>query len=96
MTSSKNGMRTFHVYRDEDVSGVSGTGVIAEGVLFSNGKVFVNWLSMHKVVEMADSVAEWLAVHGHDGKTRIVWDDELVEEPERAEEPPKKAAWKDD
>lgn len=76
-----NGMRTFHVHRDEDESGVSGTGVVAEGVLFSNGKVFVNWLSIHKIVECADSIAEWQAVHGHEGKTRIVWDDEILEEP---------------
>jgi hypothetical protein len=82
MTTAKNGMRTFHVIRIEDVSGVSGTGVIAEGVLFSNGKVFVNWLSMHKIVEMADSVAEWQAVHGHEGRTQIQWDDEKSEEAE--------------
>lgn len=80
----KSNIRTFQVVRDEDVSGVSGTGVIAEGVLFSGGKVFVNWISMHKIVEMADSVAEWQAVHGHEGKTRIVWDDEAEElEPEK-------------
>lgn len=79
---TKNGMRTFQVVREEDVSGVSGTGVIAEGVLFSNGKVVVNWISMHKIIEMADSVAEWQAVHGHEGKTKIVWDDEAEEEAE--------------
>lgn len=80
----KSNMRTFQVIRDEDVSGVSGVGVIAEGVLFSSGKVFVNWISMHKIVEMADSVAEWEAVHGHEGRTRIVWDDEEIEpEPEK-------------
>ena len=79
----KSNIRTFQVVRDEDVSGVSGTGVIAEGVLFSSGKVFVNWISMHKIVEMADSVAEWEAVHGHEGRTKIVWDDEAADvEPE--------------
>jgi hypothetical protein len=80
----KSNIRTFQVVRDEDVSGVSGVGVIAEGVLFSSGKVFVNWISMHKIVEMADSVAEWQAVHGHEGRTRIVWDDEAEDlEPEK-------------
>jgi hypothetical protein len=77
MGARMNGMRTFHVHRDEDESGVSGTGVIAEGVLFSNGKVVVSWLSMHKIIECADSVAEWQAVHGHEGRTRVVWDDEI-------------------
>ena len=93
----KNGMRTFHVYRDEDVSGVSGTGMIAEGVMFSSGRVFVNWLSMHKIVEMADSVAEWQAVHGHEGKTKILWDDEVDETEEETVEVGKKKAteWAD-
>ena len=80
--TSKNGMRTFHVIRTEDVSGVSGTGVIAEGVLFSNGKAVVNWISMHKIMEVVDSIAEWSAVHGHGGTTRIQWDDEPDVEPE--------------
>lgn len=83
MSSKNGGMRTFHVYRDEDVSGISGTGLIAEGVLFSNGKVVTNWLSMHKIVEFSDSMAEWQAVHGHDGKTRVVWDDEVLPEGKR-------------
>ena len=83
-----NGLRIFRVVRDEDVSGVSGTGVIAEGVLFSNGKVVVNWISMHKILEVVDSVAEWEAVHGHEGRTKIVWDDEATEaEATEAEEP---------
>ena len=94
--TSKNGMRTFHVYREEDVSGVSGTGVIAEGVLFSNGKVVVNWISMHKITEFSDSMAEWQAVHGHEGKTQVVWDDEKPEVAEATEEPKKKGnGWKD-
>ena len=80
--SEKSKIRTFVVVRKEDVSGVSGTGIIAEGALFSNGKVVVNWISMHKILEVVDSVAEWQAVHGHEGKTVILWDDEPAEEPE--------------
>ena len=95
MTSRQNGtLRIFHVVREEDVSGVSGVGIIAEGVLWSNGHVDVRWLSIHKITEHAESVAEWVAVHGHEGKTRIVWDDE-PEQAVEAVESPKKAAWKD-
>jgi hypothetical protein len=35
------GIQTFFLYRWEDVSGVSGTGVVAEGVRFGNGKCAV-------------------------------------------------------
>lgn len=83
MTSQSNRIRTFHVIRDEDMSGVSGTGVIAEGVLWSNGHVDVRWLSIHKITEHAESVAEWVAVHGHEGRTKIVFDDEVETDEEK-------------
>ena len=93
--TKKNNIRTFHVIRDEDVSGVSGTGIIAEGVLFSNSKVVVNWISMHKILEVVDSLAEWQAVHGHEGRTKIVWDDEVAEEEEAEESKRKATDWAD-
>lgn len=34
-------MRRFELHREEDVSGVSGTGVVAEGVAFSDGRVLM-------------------------------------------------------
>lgn len=70
-------MRTFHLHRDEDVSGVSGIGVIAEGTLYSNTKVVISWLTVHKSMSIYDSLAEMMAVHTHGTKTRIVWDDEV-------------------
>jgi hypothetical protein len=82
LTRQQNGIRTFHVVREEDVSGVSGTGVIAEGVLWSNGHIDVRWLSIHKITEHAESLAEWQAVHGHEGKTKVIFDDEVEIEPE--------------
>jgi hypothetical protein len=40
-----SGIRCFTLRRDEDVSGVSGTGVVLEGTLFSTGVVVVHWLT---------------------------------------------------
>src|SRR5256885_979339 len=40
-----HGMRTFTLRREEDVSGVSGTGIVLEGTLFSTGVVVVHWLT---------------------------------------------------
>jgi hypothetical protein len=76
MSSQINGIRTFRLQRDEDESGVSGTGIIAEGVLFSNARAVLSWLTIHKSIGIYESLAEMIAIHGHGGKTRIVWDDE--------------------
>lgn len=78
MTSQNGGIRIFHFQRDEDASGVSGVGRVAEGVILTNTKVIVSWLTIHKSIAIYDSFAEMLAIHGHDGKTRIVWADEAA------------------
>ena len=69
-------MRRFQLHRDEDVSGVSGTGIVAEGVAFSNGgPVALRWTSEWptSVVFHDRGVESLEAVHGHNGRTRIVW-----------------------
>ena len=40
-------MHMFYLNRLIDKSGVSGTGVVAEGVVFTNGKCVLTWLSEH-------------------------------------------------
>jgi len=69
------GMRRFHFMRLEDASGVSGCGVVAEGVVFSNGKVALEWLSDHASTNLYDSIADVEFIHGHHGRTKIVFDD---------------------
>lgn len=80
-------MRRFHFNRVEDASGVSGTGRVAEGVLFDNGLVALSWNSVHKCVNVYTSLAEMMAVHGHEGKTELVWVDGDPSEPEPEDEP---------
>ncbi|TFH43853.1 MAG: hypothetical protein E4H01_11570, partial [Lysobacterales bacterium] len=63
-------------HRDEDESGVSGVGIVAEGVILTNTKVILSWLTIHKSIAIYDSLAEMQAIHGHGSKTRSVWDDE--------------------
>ena len=67
--------RRFVLRRNVDVSGVSGTGVVAEGVEFSSGVVALTWLSAWptSVVFHDRGIASVEAVHGHGGATRIVW-----------------------
>lgn len=69
--------RRFHLARSVDVSGVSGTGErLAEGCLFSNGRVVLVWLSTCSSTNIYDDITSMLQVHGHGGTTRIIWDDE--------------------
>ncbi len=69
-------IRTFLLRRTEDESGISGTGNVAEGVEFSNGKCVLCWITQYRSVTVYDSVRELVSIHGHDGKTKVVWEDE--------------------
>lgn len=68
-------LRRFELHRDIDETGVSGTGVIAEGVVFSDDTVALRWLTdwPTSVVFHDRGMAAVEHVHGHGGKTRIVW-----------------------
>jgi len=67
-------MRAFELHRDVDETGVSGTGVVAEGIEFSDGVVCLRWLTEwpSSVVHYERGMASVEAIHGHNGKTRIV------------------------
>lgn len=62
----------FVLYREHDETGVSGTGVVAEGVTFSDGTVALRWVTGHRSTVVWDSLEDAIAVHGHNGKTRVV------------------------
>ena len=69
-------MRRFNLIRDKDVTGVSGTGLVAEGVVFSDNHAAIRWVAGedHSTV-VWDDIASINRIHGHDGLTRIVWID---------------------
>lgn len=67
-------MRTFVLVRDHDVSGVSGLGVVAEGVEFSDGRVALRWQTGdNRSTVVWDNIESVEAIHGHQGSTRIVF-----------------------
>lgn len=68
-------MRRFELHRDIDVSGVSGTGVVAEGVEFSSGHVAMRWHGKDASTCIWSSIRSAMAIHGHGGATRLVWID---------------------
>lgn len=83
--------RRFHLQREEDISGVSGIGRIAEGCIFSDGTAVVRWLSACPSLNFYNNWDSVLQVHGHGGSTKIVFDDpDPRAEVEAPEEPKKK------
>jgi hypothetical protein len=67
----------FYLNRKTDETGISGTGRVAEGVIFHSGKVVLAWLTEHKSVAVYDDLKTCHAIHGHGGKTEIVFNEEL-------------------
>jgi hypothetical protein len=67
----------FQLFRSHDTSGVSGTGVVAWGTVYPNGKVSLAWCGKRPSVNVYESLADVEAIHGHDGSTRLVMYDEL-------------------
>lgn len=66
-------MRVFRLQRDDDVSGVSGTGVVAQGVEFDDKTVVMRWLSDTATTTLYDSIRHVEKIHGHGGRTRVIW-----------------------
>lgn len=66
-------MKLFELHRDVDTSGVSGTGVVAQGAVFDNGMVVVAWVGARPVsVGVYQDLKAAMDVHGHGGHTRFV------------------------
>lgn len=67
--------RRFLLVRHDDETGISGTGVVAEGVEFSNGWCTMSWLtSMHSVATYLN-IKALTAIHGHNGRAVVEWVD---------------------
>lgn len=60
-------MKAFVLDRKVDVSGVSGTGIVAQVIEFDNGKVVVAWLGPTRSIAFYDSLADAETVHCHGG-----------------------------
>ena len=73
-------MRRFRLKRNEDESGVSGVGYVAQGVQFSDGTCAMHWLSATSCTAIYHSHVELIHIHGHGGKTEIEWLDPEFEQ----------------
>lgn len=72
---SKPQMKMFYLNRVEDVTGVSGTGVVGEGIQFSDGSCVVRWTSSTPTTTFYRSMKDVQSIHSHNGATEIVWID---------------------
>ena len=70
------GIRTFTVCRVNDESGVSGTGVVIEGIVLATGQCVVHWLypAPRGSIAMFDSITDFATVHikPHPGNETII------------------------
>ena len=72
-------MRVLWLVRDTDVTGISGTGIVAEVVEFSDGTVVMRWLPsgtarpdhVKPTTVLHESLESVIGLHGHDGKTYL-------------------------
>jgi hypothetical protein len=65
-------IRRFWLDRSEDPTGVSGTGIVAEGVVFSDGSCAMRWLTEVSSTAIYSSLDAVRRIHGHDGATEIL------------------------
>lgn len=65
-------MKAFYLLRHEDVHSNSGTGVVAEGVIFWDGTGSFTWLTNEKTVTTFASIQTIKRLHSHGGRTEVV------------------------
>ena len=74
------GIRSFTVCRQSDESGVSGEGVVIEGVVLASGHCIIHWLFLppRGGIAIFDSLEDFLKVHVKphpENKTIITFED---------------------
>ena len=74
--TTRNQLIRFVLVRDEDVTGVSGTGVVAEGIIFTSGEVVIHWLREPFSMGLYQSLEDVIFIHGHGGRTKMQFIDQ--------------------
>lgn len=65
--------KRFYLQRDVDETGVSGPGRVADGVMWVDGTVTIRWRGEYASLVHWSSLDSVIRIHGHDGKTHVVW-----------------------
>ena len=75
MTDTAGYVRVFRLVRDRDITGFSGAGHVADGVVWPDGTVSMRWRGPLRTTVTAVCIDDIQTIHGHDGATRVVWAD---------------------
>jgi hypothetical protein len=76
LLTTRNQLIRFVLVRDEDLTGVSGTGVVAEGIVFTSGLVVIHWLREPFSMGLYQSLEDVIFIHGHGGRTKMQFIDQ--------------------
>jgi len=68
----------FWLFRSEDVSGLSGEGYVAEGVIFHDGRCAMSWLTVPSSIAIYESIEILEQIHGHSGRTVVILGDDCM------------------
>lgn len=68
-------MSEFVLQRYEDISGISGLGLVAHGCEFPDGSVALRWPGEHPSTAVWPDIRDVEAIHGHEGTTVVVYQD---------------------
>lgn len=74
--------RPFVLRRDRDISDVSGTGIVADGIQFPDGHAAIHWRGRWPLTTPhPDGIDSIMAIHDHGGRgdLHIIWADEAEE-----------------
>lgn len=75
--------KEFYLERIVDESGISGTGVVARGVVLPSGAVVLEWQTFHSSICIYKNIGDVEAIHGHGGKTILVMGSPTEAKPKR-------------
>jgi len=65
-------IQPFYLNREVDESGISGTGIVAVGVVLPSGICILEWTTFHSSIGYYKNVADVEAIHGHGGLTKVM------------------------
>jgi hypothetical protein len=66
--------RLFALHRNIDNHGISGTGIVAWGIHWPDGTCAIRWCgTRYASTALYSSLTDLRSVHGHDGRTQVVW-----------------------
>jgi hypothetical protein len=79
-TQAPQGIRTFTIARQYDETGISGIGVVIEGVVLATGQAIIHWLTPapRGALAIFDSMDDFIKIHikpHPDNASILTWDD---------------------